>query len=94
MGWSLSMVEEFWFRGESAHVHPDGNNASWTCPCGHAVLFVYQRGRIGSHPDSPSLCRACGTGYYLMPTYPHGAEPPAGDTQAPAERMEIMEAHR
>ena len=91
MGWSLTDVEEFHFRGERARVHADGNNAAWTCPCGHGVLLIYQQGRAGSHPDRPSVCEGCRKRYTLEPAYVPGAEPPAGDVQAPAERMEVVE---
>jgi hypothetical protein len=39
MGWSLSKGSNFEFRQERALVSADGNNLSWSCPCGGPVYL-------------------------------------------------------
>lgn len=80
MGWTLSNTE-FEFHGEQkVRAHPDGNNVAWICPkCGHPVLFVYLRGRIGSSRLNPTVCRGCGARYYISPEYT--TPPPPRETR-------------
>jgi hypothetical protein len=88
MGWSLTGLR-FEYVG-TVEVVADGNNAAWTCPvCSRPLLFIYQRGRVGSGPETPSVC-ACGASYFLDPPFAQQQEPPRGETAAPATPMRIL----
>jgi hypothetical protein len=92
MGWTLNGVQ-FQRNGTLTRVYADGNNIAWVCPrCGCPILFVYQNGRIGSHPDTPSHCRGpgCDAAYSLSPAYGFQPEPPKGDMVIPAPFMTIV----
>ncbi len=89
MGWTLSGVQ-FQYQGAHASTHSEGNNVAWMCACGHPVLLVYQNGRIGSHPATPSTCLGCGTQYSLHPPYGFQPEPPSGTSIVPASLMFIV----
>lgn len=90
MGWSFAGVQ-FFFAGE-VETAADGNNVAWKCPaCARPLLLIYQRGRVGSGPDRPSVCQ-CGASYYLDPPYGEQQEPPAGESAAPANPMRIVRA--
>jgi hypothetical protein len=91
MGWSLSKESNFEFRQERALVSADGNNLSWSCPCGGPVLFVYQRGRRGSCQSSPTQCPKCNAQYFLDPQFDTISEPRPGTSMAPAILMKIIQ---
>jgi len=83
MGWTFNVQREVAFQYQGpTQVHADGNNVAWKCQaCDHPILFVYQNGRIGSGPRSPTECPGCQTRYYLEPPYfrpePDQPTPPA-----------------
>lgn len=85
MGWTFRNS-----RFEPGRVHADGNNVAWCCPeCCHPIILVYQKNRVGSSRDNPSVCNGCGEGYYLDPPYGSRPEPPAGQHESPAALMRI-----
>lgn len=92
MGWSFGQGQiEFIFEGAPTVVGADGNNLAWACPdCGHPLLFVYRRGRAGSAVTSPSRCGACAASFFIRPEFDAADEPPAGISQAPADRIEFV----
>lgn len=90
MGWSFAGVR---FEAATDAV-ADGNNVAWNCPhCGFPVLLVYQSGRRGSSQTDPANCE-CGRRYYLSPPYGSRPEPPAGQSEAPANPMRILEVQQ
>lgn len=90
MSWVLSGTVQFRFGGMPATVSAHGNAAAWCCPCGSAVLFVYQNGKPGSDPGHPAPCHGCQTEYFLDPPFGKSPEPPAGMPIAPSTVMTIM----
>ena len=92
MGWTLDGVA-FQHNGVHTNVHADGNNVAWVCPlCGSPVLLVYQNGRIGSHPNTPSPCQGqgCAAAYSLDPPFGSRPEPVARQIAVPAQNMTIV----
>jgi hypothetical protein len=93
VGWLFDSSVPFRYKGVSARVYADGNNAAWICPsCGGPILFVYQRGRVGSGPATPSVCKTktCNRSYYLDPPYGFQPEPVRGQSATPADVMDIV----
>lgn len=94
MGWSFSQGQiEFVFEGASTEVEvaADGNNLAWVCPeCGFPLLFVYRNGRAGSAERSPSRCDGCKASFFIRPEVDAAAEPPAGISRPPADRIELV----
>lgn len=92
MGWTLRGVG-FTRNGSATNTDADGNNVAWVCDapgCGSPVLLIYQRGRRGSAPTTPAICRKCGARYSLAPAYGSRQEPKAGTMQPPAAQMDIV----
>jgi hypothetical protein len=87
MPWRLSGVE-FYYNDQPVVLHADGNIAARVCPCGGPVLFIFQAGRIGSHPTRRSMCPLCKTTYHLTP--PHNFMPEPAMSIMPAGRMTII----
>lgn len=93
MGWSFSRAPvTFVYMGHVTQVDADGNNVSWKCAeCGSPVLLVYQNGRRGSSPASPSPCNGgCNNSYYLDPPFGTHDEPPQGTSLPPSDEMRIV----
>jgi predicted RNA-binding Zn-ribbon protein involved in translation (DUF1610 family) len=92
MGWTFSPVNgqvcRFQWNGAPTDVIADGDNVTWNCPnCGLPLLFVYQKGRLGSHYESPVTCNQCKRDFYLEPSYGSTPEPPKDDDRHPAPIM-------
>lgn len=94
MGWTFTpngVPVDFHRNGIKTPVHANGNNVAWKCEkCGHPVLFVYLRGRIGSSQIRPTECPACHATYYLEPQYVQFPGPPNAPSLPPANPMQIM----
>lgn len=48
-----------------------GANAAVSCPvCGHPVLFIAVRNKIGSSPSRAAICPGCSNQFYIKVTEP------------------------